>query len=33
MKGYDDGTFKPEQPITRAEIAIVAKRIIDKLKK
>ena len=26
IKGYDDGTFKPESPITRAEFATVATR-------
>ena len=29
MKGYSDGTFKPEKLITRAELATVIGRIID----
>ncbi|PQP89817.1 S-layer homology domain-containing protein [Paenibacillus sp. AR247] len=27
MKGYEDGTFKPEQAITRAEMATLASRL------
>ncbi len=26
--GYDDGTFKPEQPLTRAEVAVLMLRIV-----
>lgn len=29
MKGYPDGTFKPDKPITRAELAVVLNRIYD----
>lgn len=28
-EGYDDGTFKPDQYITRAEIAVILSNIID----
>lgn len=31
MKGYPDGTFKPDKPITRAELAVVLNRIYDML--
>lgn len=31
MKGYPDGTFKPDKPITRAELAVVLNRIYDLL--
>lgn len=27
MKGYPDGTFRPEQPVTRAELAVVLTRL------
>lgn len=27
MKGYDDGTFKPTQQVTREELAVVAMRL------
>lgn len=27
LNGYEDGTFKPEQPVTRAEIAAIISRI------
>ena len=27
MKGYEDGTFKPTQPVTREELASVALRL------
>lgn len=30
MKGYPDGTFKPEQPVTREELAAVLARIVRK---
>lgn len=30
LKGYDDGTFKPDKPITRAEMAVVLTRLLDK---
>lgn len=30
MNGYADGTFKPEKPITRAELATVVSRILAK---
>ena len=29
MKGYPDGTFKPDQHVTRAELAVVLNRIYD----
>ena len=29
MKGYPDGSFKPDQPVTRAELAAVLKRFSD----
>jgi len=31
MSGYPDGSFKPDEPITRAEFARVLSFIIDKL--
>lgn len=30
MSGYPDGKFKPDQPVTRAELAAVLARILDK---
>jgi flagellum-specific peptidoglycan hydrolase FlgJ len=30
MKGYPDGSFKPDQPVTRAELATVLAKIIEK---
>lgn len=30
IRGYTDGTFKPEQNLTRSEFASVAKRILDR---
>ncbi|WP_375102433.1 Ig-like domain-containing protein [Paenibacillus sp. RS8] len=30
MKGYEDGSFKPNQLITRAEMAIIVERLLDK---
>lgn len=27
INGYEDGTFKPDAPITRAEVAIIISRI------
>lgn len=31
LKGYPDGTFKPDKPVTRAELAVVLNRIYDVL--
>lgn len=30
MNGYSDGTFKPDQPVTRAQLAVVALRLLDR---
>lgn len=30
MKGYPDGSFQPEQPITRAEVVSIANRMQDR---
>ena len=30
MNGYEDGTFRPDQPLTRAEMAVVLKRLSEK---
>lgn len=32
MKGYPDGTFKPDKPVTRAELAVVLNRLYDIMK-
>lgn len=32
MQGYPDGSFKPDKPITRAEMAVVIRRIIECVK-
>lgn len=32
LKGYPDGSFKPDKPITRAEMAVVIRRIIEYVK-
>lgn len=32
MQGYPDGTFKPDKPITRAELAVVLNRLYDIMK-
>lgn len=29
--GYEDGTFRPEKPVTRAEMVVLLKRLYDKL--
>ena len=29
LKGYSDGTMKPDKPITRAELAVILKRLED----
>lgn len=29
VNGYEDGTFHPNAPITRAEVATILSRIID----
>jgi len=33
IAGYEDGTFRPQNTITRAEFAVVLGRIFDTLKK
>lgn len=33
IKGYADGTFKPNKPVTRAELAVMFKRLEDQLLK
>lgn len=33
MKGYGDGTFKPDRPVTRAELAIVLARLAAMMNK
>jgi len=30
MVGYDDGTFRPNDPLTRAEAATILKRLFEK---
>ena len=30
MKGYPDGSFKPDQPVTRAELAVVLRRFYNR---
>jgi len=30
MGGYPDGTFKPDQPLTRAEMAVILSRLLDR---
>ena len=32
VKGFDDGTFHPEEPITRGDFAVIAARLLDKIK-
>lgn len=32
IKGYPDGTFKPDKPVTRAELAVVLNRLYDIMK-
>jgi murein DD-endopeptidase MepM/ murein hydrolase activator NlpD len=29
IKGYEDGTFKPERPVTRAEVAVMISRAME----
>ena len=29
IKGYEDGTFKPEQTVTRAEVAVMISRAME----
>ena len=29
MKGYPDGSFQPDQPVTRAEMATILKRLVE----
>src|SRR5690606_5978285 len=31
MTGYEDGTFRPDQPVTRAELASVVARILGRI--
>ena len=30
IKGYEDGTFKPEKPITREEVAVIITNLLNK---
>lgn len=30
LRGYEDGTFRPDQPVTRAETAAIAMRLYDR---
>lgn len=30
MSGYPDGTFRPQEPLTRAEMAVVLSRLVDR---
>lgn len=32
LKGYPDGTFQPDKPITRAETSVIATRLYDRTK-
>jgi len=32
MAGYPDGTFRPEQPVTRAEMAAIIERLFRAIK-
>lgn len=32
IEGYEDGTFRPDETVTRAEIAVIAERILKKVK-
>ena len=31
LNGYEDGTFRPEEPVTRAEQAVIMRRIIEQI--
>lgn len=33
IKGYEDNTFKPDNPISRAEMAVIIKRVLDYINK
>ncbi len=33
MQGYEDNTFKPDNPISRAEMAVIIKRVLDYINK
>ena len=30
MRGYPDGSFKPDQPVTRAELATVLAKLLER---
>ncbi len=32
LTGYPDGSFKPDQPVTRAEMAVIIRRIVEYVK-
>ena len=31
LGGYPDGTFQPDKPITRAEVAAIVSRLLEKM--
>ena len=31
VNGYEDGTFRPDRPVNRAEMVILLKRLYEKL--
>ena len=31
VKGYDDGTFRPDEPLTRRQMCVIMQRLVEKL--
>ena len=31
VKGYDDGTFRPDEPLTRRQMCVILQRLVEKL--